>query len=363
MPIPFVRTGPVIGAPFPPGDPSPRAVSQEYYKKVCPNSTIIDCKDVNENLRLNDDVPALEIFERWVEKLNSIEDPCVEINLESYQLFEIWQVIYACYYLSIFLNSIYRLFGSRRILSMWPLLSKSPILTEFSWSPLIIQAAAANAELFAPTSFFRFLPSFMNPFGRLAIPTTLHDVRPILPPRQMDPIPELLALHIRRGDFAQHCSHLAKWSSDFNGFNQFAALPDKWKVPTDITWGNTTEANIKMYLQACFPSIEQIVEKVKNVLVDQRRMYGYTNELKRVYIMTNGDVEWLRKLKEALMRVKKWDAVVTSRDLQLSWEAKPVAQSVDMLIGQRARVFIGNGVRRELISIINLTDWCCSFPA
>ena len=79
--------------------------------------------------------------------------------------------------------------------------------------------------------------------------------------------------------------------------------------------------------------------------------------------MTNGDAEWLQQLKEALMQVKKWDAVITSRDLQLSWEAKPVAQSVDMLIGQRARVFIGNGVRRELISIVNLIDWPCSFPA
>ena len=37
--------------------------------------------------------------------------------------------------------------------------------------------------------------------------------------------------------------------------------------------------------------------------------------------------------------------MVTSRDLYLSWEAKPVAQAVDMLIGQRAQVFIGNGVR------------------
>jgi hypothetical protein len=228
---------------------------------------------------------------------------------------------------------------------MWPLLSKSPVLTEFSWSPLILQAAAANAHLFAPTPFAsQFLPSYMRP-SQPPIPTTLHDVRPILKPEQLDPIPELLALHIRRGDFMDHCSVLGQWSSDFNGFNQFDALPDKWEVPTDITYGNTTEANMNKYLKACFPSIEQISEKVRNVLADQRRIYGSSNELKRVYIMTNGDVGWLLQLKAALMQVKKWDAVVTSRDLTLSWEAKPVAQSVDMLIGQRARVFIGNGVR------------------
>lgn len=110
---------------------------------------------------------------------------------------------------------------------------------------------------------------------------------------------------------------------------------------------------MKIYLRACFPSIEEIVEKVRDVLADQRRIHGSSNELKRVYILTNGDVEWLRQLKKALMKVKKWDAVVTSRDLKLGWESKPVAQSVDMLIGQRARVFIGNGVRHESISIIN----------
>jgi hypothetical protein len=90
VPIPSTSAGPIIGSSFPPGDPAPRAVSQEYFKEVCPNRTIIDSMEVNEHLRLNVNVPALEIFEKWVEKLNSIEDPCVEIELESFQLFEIW---------------------------------------------------------------------------------------------------------------------------------------------------------------------------------------------------------------------------------------------------------------------------------
>jgi hypothetical protein len=71
-------------------DPAPRAVSQEYFKKVCPNPTIIDSWDLNAHLRLDNNVPALEIFEKWVEKLNSIDDPCVEIKQESFQIFEIW---------------------------------------------------------------------------------------------------------------------------------------------------------------------------------------------------------------------------------------------------------------------------------
>ncbi|KAG0696006.1 hypothetical protein DFH29DRAFT_243008 [Suillus ampliporus] len=336
IPLSAFISGPIIGSSFPPGDPAPRAVSQEYFKKVCPNPVIIDSWDVNEHLRLNANVPALEIFEKWVEKLNSIDNPCIEIQKQSFQLFEIW------------------LFGSKRILSIWPILSKSPVLTEFSWSPLVLQAYAENADLFAPTSSFRFFPSFMSPPDQLSNPTTLHDVRPTLTSKQMDPIRGLLALHIRRGDFAGHCTHLANWSSDWNGFNKFAALPDKFKVPTDGGWGETTEANVNMYHKSCYPTIEQIVEKVQNVLADQRRIYGSAKGLKRVYIMTNGEAEWLQHLKEALMQVKKWDTIATSRDLKFGWEAKPVAQAVDMLIGQRAQVFIGNGFSSLTSNIVML---------
>ena len=60
--------------------------------------------------------------------------------------------------------------------------------------------------------------------------------------------------------------------------------------------------------------------------------------------MTNGDEAWLNDLKQALLEIKTWDSVTSSRDLRLSWEEKPIAQSMDMLVGQRAQVFIGNGV-------------------
>ncbi|KIK49046.1 hypothetical protein CY34DRAFT_797425 [Suillus luteus UH-Slu-Lm8-n1] len=335
IPLSAIISGPIIGSSFPPGDAAPRAVSREYFKKVCPNPTIIDSWELNEHLRLDNNVPALVIFNKWVEKLNDIDDPCVEIRQESFQLFEIW------------------LFGSKRILSMWPILSKSPILADFSWSPLVHRAYAENAHLFTPKSF-RYLPSFMRPSHTPPMPTTLHDVNPILTSKEMDPVPGLLALHIRRGDFAAHCSHLANWSSDWNGFNQFSALPDKFRVPTDGGWGETTPANTKTYLKACFPTIEQIVEKVRQVLDDQKRLYGSGKELRSVYVMTNGDVEWLQQLREALLRVKRWDGIGTSRDLELGWEAKPVAQAVDMLIGQRAQVFIGNGFSSLTSNIVML---------
>ncbi|KAH0836495.1 hypothetical protein J3R83DRAFT_8131 [Lanmaoa asiatica] len=325
IPLSAIISGPIIGSAFGPGDPTPRAVHKEYFKKVCPNPTILDSDAVvSESLRYDNSVLASRVFDLWVEKLRSINDPCVEVKLTSSQLFEIW------------------LFGSARILSMWPRLSKSPILRDFSWSPLILEAFARNAHLFEATTR-SFLPSYLRPSSSPPIPKELHNVEPILPATKIDPIPGLLVLHIRRGDFADHCTHLANWSSDWNGFNKFATLPDKFRVPYDGGAGQTTEANTQHYLQRCFPTIQQIVARVRQVLADQKKTYGGMKQLKRVYIMTNGDKAWLSDLTEALMRIKKWDSVTSSRDVRLSWEAKPVAQAMDMLVGQRAQVFIGNG--------------------
>ncbi|KAG8220778.1 hypothetical protein J3R82DRAFT_2210 [Butyriboletus roseoflavus] len=327
IPLSAIISGPIIGSAFGPGDPTPRAVHKEYYKKACPNPTILDSDAVvSGQVRYDNSVPASRVFDMWVDKLNSINDPCVEIKLDSPQLFEIW------------------LFGSTRILSMWPRLSKSPILRDFSWSPLVLESFARNAHLFgATTKSFRFLPSYLRPSSSPPTLKELHNVEPILPATKIDPIPGLLVLHIRRGDFANHCRHLANWSSDWNGFNKFATLPDKFHIPHEEGNGQATEASVQMYLQRCFPTVEQITERARQVLAELKKTYGGTKELKRVYIMTNGDKAWLSDLRKALMGIKAWDSVTSSRDLRLSWEAKPIAQAVDMLVGQRAEVFIGNG--------------------
>lgn len=85
-----LHAGPLIGGPFPPGDDAPRAVSKNFFNEVCPNPTVIDSGEVNEPLRYDNDIGAQYMMDRWIEKLNSIADPCVEIAQESYQLFEIW---------------------------------------------------------------------------------------------------------------------------------------------------------------------------------------------------------------------------------------------------------------------------------
>ena len=158
------------------------------------------------------------------------------------------------------------------------------------------------------------------------------------------PFPGLLVLHIRRGDFKDHCHHLANWSSEWNGFNSFPEFIDKFSRPSGGGWGVTTPANTALYLKHCFPTVEQIVDKVMEVR-------NVSEGLKNVYVMTNGGLSWVNELKTALRKAHNWDQIASSSDLKLSREQKYVAQTVDMMIGQRAHVFIGNGVSVPLFII------------
>ena len=116
------------------------------------------------------------------------------------------------------------------------------------------------------------------------------------------------------------------------------------------------------YLKSCLPDIEQIVAKVKEV-----RQMEVAKGLKSIYIMTNGARPWVAELKEALHETGGWDLIASSRDLKLDWEQKYISQAVDMLIGQRAQVIIGNGVGPIFLStflvIENFYNSSSSSPA
>lgn len=86
--------------------------------------------------------------------------------------------------------------------------------------------------------------------------------------------------------------------------------------------------------------MQEIVQRVGEIAGKSGR------NLRSIYIMTNGKREWIAQLKEAFLAARNWDNIVSSRDLELNDEQRYVAQAADMLIGQRADVFIGNGVRQ-----------------
>lgn len=303
IPLSAIMSGPTIGGPFPPGDPAPRAVTKEYFDEVCPHPTVIHSDEVSS--QLPGDSSAQMMFDKWIEKLRTA-DRCVEIDRDSLQIFSIW------------------IFGSRRVLDIYDSLTKSPILSDFRWSPLIESAFETNRPIFSPASGLEpYIPA-LPWFGASSNP--------------YPPLPGLLVLHVRRGDFASHCEHLARWSSDWNGFNQFPTLPDKFERLQSAGWGETAPENLDLYMRRCFPSIEQIVAKVEEV-----RATPAGRGLRHVYIMTNGAKDWIDELKRALGKTGHFKKVSSSRELRLSWEQKYIAQAVDMLIGQRAQVLIGNG--------------------
>ncbi|TCD62115.1 hypothetical protein EIP91_007469, partial [Steccherinum ochraceum] len=49
-----------------------------------------------------------------------------------------------------------------------------------------------------------------------------------------------------------------------------------------------------------------------------------------------------------------WEKIATRRDLTLDWEQTFVSQAVDMLVGQRAQVLIGNGFSSMTSNIVTL---------
>ncbi|KIM44754.1 hypothetical protein M413DRAFT_432174 [Hebeloma cylindrosporum] len=196
------------------------------------------------------------------------------------------------------------------------------------------------------------------------------------------PIP-VLVLHIRRGDFQEHCRNLAEWSASYTGFNSFPEfrVRDKFDVPRITGHQAKKEADAffevpsmderkAIYARHCYPDIPQIVKRVRDVVHDYNKFIlrargskatnGVGNAaLTRLYIMTNGDRAWLEEVKGALLRDAKlsrsststewqfgwaWENASTSRDLHLGWEEKGVAQALDMYLAQRAELFVGNGV-------------------
>ncbi len=106
-------------------------------------------------------------------------------------------------------------------------------------------------------------------------------------------------------------------------------------------------------MQRCYPTIDQIVEKI-----DEIRKSPAGKGLKDVYVMTNGKREWVQELKAHLRSMGGWNKIASSRDMVINDEQKEVAQAVDMMIGERAQVIIGNGVS-EVGSF--LTSAFCSF--
>ncbi|KAL7284994.1 hypothetical protein ACG7TL_000083 [Trametes sanguinea] len=304
IPYSALIRGPIVGGPYPRGDHTPLSVHRDYFDHVCPQKTTFIREDISEIIDYKNS--AKEIVDGWQHKLERVDEPCVQTAPNSGQIFN------------------FDVFGDpKAMLDIWPELSDSPILTHFGWSPLVELAFDNNRDLFftsgSPWSYLTDRPFTTNADRYSAIPG-------------------LMAIHVRRGDFEGHCMHLASFSSQYNAFNSFPDMVDPFVPPPRDRWEAHQEEHRAIYREHCYPSIEQIVRRVRQI-----RRTPAARGLKKLYIMTNGDKQFISDLRAALWRDQDWEAITSSRDLVFNWEQKYVAQAVDMLVGQRAQVFIGNG--------------------
>ncbi|KAF9059200.1 hypothetical protein BDP27DRAFT_515634 [Rhodocollybia butyracea] len=306
-----------------------------------------------------------------------------------------------------------RMFGSTQLLSLWPSLSCSPILRRFTYSPLVLGMFERHHHLFGLADakskrqpFYQLVPSLgsflPDVFGQSLLKPQNLSVAPPLStvplghlsaiyphspasPQTTDTIPGLLVLHIRRGDFAQHCINLVEWGAEFNAFNSFEDIRQRDRFDVAATGGTSPpgeepappegelefaarvdemskeekerskkaykeslesyasakrdydkrkakyEAAKINYLKRCYPDIDQIVKHVREIrnTVSAEEFPSKsrsTAPLTHIYVMTNGKPPFLAKLRAAF----KSDAIIPN-DLNLPpWESIYTSRDLEL---------------------------------
>lgn len=94
IPLSAFVAGPLAGGPYSDSataSPHPRFVSRHYYKRICPHPYTLHSRVFKE--AVSPDASGLEMLYAWAEILQSIEDRCVEVQKDTYQLFDIWYAV------------------------------------------------------------------------------------------------------------------------------------------------------------------------------------------------------------------------------------------------------------------------------
>lgn len=305
--------------------PPPRSISYDWWEVVCPpeRRVVVDVQQTCRELGIEWGAPVRDIIERWAQKLHAMNDTCVEVSGD--RLFTFFD------------------YGEKRLLSAWDILSTSPVLKQLTWSPLV------------NTILYQNLPLLQSPSPS----ATHHDVIATT-------LKGLLAVHIRRGDFYKHCLDRFKYNSEYNGWNSFPDYPDVFDPPPaqqSATSGITASPRADSYTRHCYPSLDQIADRINLVRDEWYQQTGQT--LDRVYVMTNAKSGFLDALRRRLTTASEsgsWKAVVTTRDLSVPSHSMEVVVAADMLIGEKAEVFVGNGFS-SLSSNINLIRRSIGQPA
>ncbi|KAJ7083041.1 hypothetical protein C8R43DRAFT_909542, partial [Mycena crocata] len=327
IPINAFIAGPMAGGSLANNDSDNvlrRAVSEEWWNVVCPPEKVVTMRlhDAMKEMSINENSDSQEMMGRWAETLLEMSAPCVSI--EDGTPFD------------------FSFIGSSRVLSIWPSYGNSPTLKYFAWSPLITASLFHNFHVLSPHG----APESLGPIG--SPPYGFQSFRPYS--SSATPITGLLGIHVRRGDFVRHCANLADAGMDYNAWNLLGtrshtaqpvdggiwpALPDILNVPDGKTHRDAA-------FDHCWPSPEAMVSRVHNVRANAAAGGAFPpQDLRRVYIATDGDKSWIAEL-AAELKADGWD-VLGSYDMELSTEEKAVVQAVDMSVLVAAETFIAVG--------------------
>ncbi|KAF8801778.1 hypothetical protein BYT27DRAFT_7114216 [Phlegmacium glaucopus] len=300
IPLNAFISGPSAGGDVPTS--MHRAISTDYFEYICPPKSRVSITYSSSSV--GEEANGVDIVNWWRKRLN--EDDvrhisCLQIREEKSRVFDA------------------NFFGSPRILPLFPDLRDSPILANFTWSPLINSALQKTVtHLFSSTH------------------TSNHIA------------PGVIAIHLRRGDYKRHCLRLAKWGSTYMGFNQFDGLVDSFD----------SNSTVDEYLQHCLPTIPQIVHRLNEIRAE------YPSPLTQVYIMTNAWPSYISTLSSAL-QADRWKSVSSTPDIDsfLNPEQRLVNVAVDMALAvDKAEVFVGNGFSSLTANVVMLR-MAKGFPA
>ncbi|CAE6416186.1 unnamed protein product [Rhizoctonia solani] len=307
--IPFnaLLSGPPAGASWGPGDDHPRAISDKWWNIVCPmpKRTVINADDVMKEI--GNDLDGITMMNRWTSLLKDIPEGCVEII--GTQVFDFY------------------LIGSTRVLSLWDKFSNHPAIQRLDDSEIVKDAVTMNIPKLQAVDGVSWRPLIARPTGVIA---------------------GLIAIHIRRGDYLGdegqdngHCLGLSNWGSTFTGWNQLPELRDQFNPPPRGEGGANTPAVKEYYLRRCLPTPAQVASYLRTIRSEN-------HQLSHLFIATNAEKRYLSELR-VVLAADGWakDAIITSSDLELNWQATSVAMAVDMSILSRAEVFVGNGYVKQ----------------
>ncbi|KAF7299474.1 hypothetical protein MIND_00897400 [Mycena indigotica] len=306
-PMSALLAGPVVGGSWHPSHPSgpnpPRAISEAWWGTVCPPSSrrLINVEDVKPSIPGGvDHASGQLIFDTWNKILLEATENCIEVVHTSLQIEPFPQIFDL------------RIWGGQRVLELWEVFSTSPVSTLLRPSEIVASAVEGNLR--------RGVFHGKTGWGRPAVSN--------------DPFKRMLAIHLRRGDYIEHCRFLASSGSGHYGWSQLPMLPDvaNHRLPSP----NDPHREEKAFVM-CLPNVDETLLRAQQVKQD----WGRKN-LDILYLLTNESGEFLDNLVAAL-RHNGWPTVVTTHDLWLNNEQLDVGMAVDMEIAKRAAVFLGNG--------------------